>query len=319
MKILIVSRTRGGNMERLLAAAPEVEFIVANTKEESIEKIPDVDAAYGSAWLERDVFVAASDKLRWVQIGSAGAENTLYPEMVESDVILTNASGAFGKPISEHMFSLILGFSRGLNMFIRNQLENSWGSRVRRPNLMQLAGQTILIIGLGNIGLSVAQRAHGFEMRILAVDPMATEKPDYVERLEKNEKLHELLPEADFVSICCPLTKSTFKMIGEAEFQKMKPTAHIINIARGKIIDEASLILALQEKRIAGAGLDVFEDEPLTKDSPLWQMSNVIITPHSAGASPPTDERCFQIFCDNVKRFVAGEPLMNVVNKNAGF
>lgn len=319
MKLLIISGTRGGDMERLRAVAPDVEFIVAKSKEEAIEKIADVDAAYGGARLERDIFLAASDKLRWVQIGSAGAEATLYQEMVESDVILTNASGAFGLPISEHMFSLILCFSRGLNMFIRNQLEGSWGGGPNRPNLMQLAGQTILIIGLGNIGLAVAQRADGFEMRILAVDPMATEKPDYVERLEKTDKLHDLLPEADFVSICCPLTKTTFKMIGEAEFQKMKPSAHIINIARGKIIDEAALIRALQEKRIAGAGLDVFEEEPLPEDSPLWQMSNVVITPHSAGASPPTDERCFQIFCDNVKRFVAGEPLMNVVDKNAGF
>ena len=315
MKLLIVSGTRGGDMERLRVVAPNVEFIVAKNKEEAIEKIPDADAAYGGAWLDRDIFLAATDKLRWVQIGGAGVDATLYPEMVESDVILTNASGAFDIPISEHVFSMILCFSRGLNMFIRHQLEGVW----RGTSLMQLAGQTILIIGLGSIGLAVAQRAHGFEMRILAIDPMATEKPDYVEQLEKPDKLQDLLPETDFVAICCPLTKSTFKMIGEAEFQKMKPSSHIINIARGKIIDEASLIRALQEKRIAGAGLDVFEQEPLPADSPLWQMPNVIITTHAAGVSPPTGERSFQIFAENLKRFVASEPLINVVDKRAGF
>jgi phosphoglycerate dehydrogenase-like enzyme len=315
MKLLIVSGTRGGDMERLRAVAPDVEFIVAKNKDEAIEKIPDADAVYGGSWLEHDIFLAASKKLRWVQIGGAGVDATLYPEMVESDVILTNASGAFDIPISEHVFSMILCFSRGLNMFIRHQLEGVW----RGTSLMQLAGQTIVIIGLGSIGLAVAQRAHGFEMRILAIDPMATEKPDYVERLEKPDKLHDLLAETDFVAICCPLTKATFKMIGEAEFQKMKPSAHIINIARGKIIDEASLIHALQEKRIAGAGLDVFEQEPLPADSPLWLMPNVIITTHAAGASPPTGERSFQIFCENLRRFVAGEPLINVVDKRAGF
>jgi len=190
MKLLIVSGTRGGDMERLRAVAPDVEFIVAKNKEEAIEKIPDADAAYGGSWLERDIFLAASKKLRWVQIGGAGVDATLYPEMVESDVILTNASGAFDIPIAEHVFSMILCFSRGLNMFIRYQLEGVW----RGTSLMQLAGQTILIIGLGSIGLAVAQRAHGFEMRILAIDPMATEKPDYVERLEKPDKLHYLLP-----------------------------------------------------------------------------------------------------------------------------
>jgi len=315
MKLLIVSGIRGGDVERLRTVAPDVEFIVAKTKEEAIKKIADADAAYGGGWLQRDIFLAASEKLRWVQIGGAGVDATLYPEMVESDVILTNASGAFDIPISEHVFSMILCFSRGLNMFIRHQLEGVW----RGTSLMQLAGQTILIIGLGNIGLAVAQRAHGFEMRILAIDPMATEKPDYVERLEKSDKLHDLLSEADFVAICCPLTKTTFKMIGEAEFQKMKPSAHIINIARGKIIDEAALIRALQEKKIAGAGLDVFEQEPLPADSPLWQMPNVVITTHSAGAAPPTGERSFQIFRENLRRFVAGEPLTNVVDKRAGF
>jgi len=176
-----------------------------------------------------------------------------------------------------------------------------------------------LIIGLGSIGTAVAQRANGFEMRILAIDLMPPEKPDYVEKIEKPENLHDLLPEADFIAVCCPLTKNTYRMIGEAEFQRMKPSAYVINIARGKIIDEAAMIKALKEKRIAGAGLDVFEKEPLPADSELWEMSNVIITTHTAGVAPETGERTFGIFCENLQRFVKREPLINVVNKRAGF
>ncbi len=315
MKLLIVSGIRGGDVEELRESFPEVEFVVAKSKEEAIEYIPDADAVYGSAFVPQEIFRAASEKLRWAQMGSAGVDASLYPEMVNSDVILTTASGAFDIPIADHVFSMILCFSRGLNMFIRHQLEGVW----RGAPTTQLAEQTVLIFGLGSIGLAVAQRAHGFEMRILAIDPMATDKPDYVEQVEKPDKLHDLLSEADFVAVCCPLTEKTFHMVGEAEFQQMKPSAYIINIARGKIIDEPALIQALQEKRIAGAGLDVFEQEPLPSDSPLWEMPNVIITTHSAGVSPQTGQRTFNIFRENLRRFVAGESLVNVVDKQAGF
>ncbi len=315
MKILLASGIRGGALERVQDIAPDVEFIATKSKDETIEKAKDADAIYAGGWLEREIFLAASEKLKWVQIGGAGVDATLYPEMVESDVVLTNASGAFDIPIADHLFAMMLCFSRGLNMFIRHQMEGKW----RGTPTIQLAGQTILILGLGNIGMAVAQRANGFEMRILAIDLMPPEKPDYIEKIEEPGKLHDLLPEADFIAICCPLTKNTYRMIGEAEFQLMKPSAYVINIARGKIIDEAVMIKALKEKRIAGAGLDVFEKEPLPEDSELWNMSNVIITTHTAGSAPETGGRTFKIFCENLQRFVKGEPLINVVDKQAGF
>lgn len=315
MKILLASGIRGGSLDIVREIASGVEFIVAESEEDAKEKANDADAIYASGWLKREIFLASSAKLKWVQIGGAGVDVTLYPEMVASDVILTNASGAFDIPIAEHVFAMILCFSRGLNRFIRHQMEGKW----RGSSMMQLSGKTILVVGLGSIGSAVAKRANGLEMRILAIDLFPPEKPDYVERIEKPEKIHELLPEADFISICCPLTKDTYRMIGESEFHKMKPSAYLINIARGKIIDEAALIKALKEERIAGAGLDVFEEEPLPEDSELWNMPNVIITPHSAGVSPETGDRTFGIFCENLKRFVTGEPLINVVDKKAGF
>jgi phosphoglycerate dehydrogenase-like enzyme len=314
MKFLIAHNIDDRPFERLRSVSPKIEIIMANTIEDAIMKVADADAVYSAARLAREIFIAGK-KLRWVQIGGAGVETTLYPEMVESDVVLTNTSGAYDIPIADHVLAMILCFARGLNMFIRHQIEGVW----RGTSLIELAGQTILIIGLGSIGMAVAQRAHGFDMRIIAIDVMEVDKPEYIERIEKPEKLHEFLPEADFIAICCPLTQKTYRLIGEAEFQKMKPTAYIINPARGKIIDESAMNLALLEKRIAGAGLDVFEQEPLPPDSPLWKMPNVIITTHSAGGSPVTGERMMDITCENLRRFIAGEKLINIVNKNAGF
>ena len=314
MKFLIAHNIDSGSLERICSVSSDVEVSVANSVEDAIAKVADADAVYSGARLPREIFIAGK-KLRWVQIGGAGVETTLYPEMLESDVILTNTSGAYDIPIADHVLAMILCFARGLNMFIRHQIEGVW----RGTPMFELAKQTILIIGLGSIGLAVAQRAHGFDMRIFAVDVMDFDKPEYVEKVEKPGKLHELLPEADFVAICCPLTQKTCGLIGKAEFQKMKSTAYIINPARGKIIDESAMIQALSEKQIAGAGLDVFEQEPLPSDSPLWKMPNVIITTHSAGGSPVTGVRMMDIVCENLRRFTAGEPLINVVNKSAGF
>jgi len=314
MKLLIAHNIDAGSLERLRSVSSEVEVIVANTLEYAVVKVADVDAVYSAARLAREVFLAGK-KLQWVQIGGAGVEVSLYQEMVESDVILTNTSGAYDIPIADHVFAMILCLARGLNMFIRHQIDGVW----KGAPLLELAEQTILIIGLGSIGLAVAQRAHGFDMRIIAADVMEVDGPEYVERVEKPENLHELLPEADFVAVCCPLTQGTYRLIGEAEFQKMKPTAYMINPARGKIIDQSAMIHALSEKRIAGAGLDVFEEEPLPADSPLWKMENVVITTHSAGGSPATGGRLMDIVCENLRRFSAGEPLINVVNKKMGF
>lgn len=318
MKLLIAHKIETKYLEQIQSVSPQIEMIVAQDEAEAVNKAADCDAIYARGRLPKPIFLAAK-KAKWVQIGGAGVDATLYDEMVKSPVILTNASGAFDIPIAEHVFSMILAFTRGLNVFLRHQLQKEW----RGTNLLQLAGSTIVIVGLGSIGGAVAKRAYGFEMRIIGVDPMLpeSEKPDYVEKLVRPDKsqLHEALSEADLVAICCPLTKQTYHMFGEAEFSRLKPTAYVINIARGKIIDEPALIKALKEKKIAGAGLDVFEQEPLPKESELWDLPNVIVTTHSAGGSPQTTQRGVDILCENLKRFVSGQPLINVVNKELGF
>jgi phosphoglycerate dehydrogenase-like enzyme len=184
---------------------------------------------------------------------------------------------------------------------------------------MEIAGETIGILGLGGIGLQVAKRAKAFDMRVLAVDLVLTEKPDYVESLWVPDQLHQMLQQSDFVVICCPLTPQTKGIISTAGFGMMKETAFLINIARGRIVDQPALIIALQTKEIAGAGLDVTEPEPLPEDNPLWEMENVIITPHHAGQSPKSAPRVFHVLCENLKRFTTNQPLISVVDKTQWF
>ncbi len=298
-------------LEQLQAAAPSVHIAIANDRQDALEKIVDADAAYNFVTPE---LIKAGKKLRWVQVPSAGVEGYLFDELVESDIVLTNAKGLYGIHIAEHVMALILSFSRAINILIRRQMDEIWESRANLP-VTEIAEQTLGVIGLGGIGLEVAQRAHAFGLRILAIDPTQTQQPDYVEHLWRSDKLHDMLRKSDFVAICCPLTHQTRQMMGEEEFKNMKPTAYLINIARGGIVDQEALIKALQSKEIAGAGLDTTTPEPLPKGNPLWQMENVIITPHMAGQSPYSGRRLMALLCENLKRLVAGKPLLNVVDK----
>jgi phosphoglycerate dehydrogenase-like enzyme len=258
-----------------------------------------------------------------MQAQSVGVDNLMFSELVNSEIVLTNARGTSANPIAEHVMALLLALSRTLNMAIRDQIEKVWPKK-DETGCLEIAGDTLGILGLGNVGLQVAKRAHAFDMRILAVDATQEEKPAYVESLWKPDRLHELLRQSDFVAICCPLTPETEGMMGAPEFRAMKRRAFLINVTRGKIVKQTALIEALQTKGIAGAGLDVMDPEPPPPDSPLWEMANVIITPHHAGAyggakSFKHRRRVFELFCENLRRFVAGEPLLNVVDKTKGY
>jgi len=312
---LLVSPMGEEAMSQLREVAPTVEIVVAKNQDDALNKIVDVDAAYGFATPE---LIKAGKKLRWVQVGSAGVESYLSPELVESDIILTNAKGVYAIHITEHVMAMILSFGRAINLLIHRQKDEIWESRANLP-VIEINGLTLGIVGLGGIGLEVAKSAHALGMRILAVDPVQTYQPEHVEQLWRLDNLHDMLKESDFVSICCPLTPETKNMMSTEEFKCMKPTAYLINIARGGIVDQEALIKALEAKEIAGAGLDVTVPEPLPKGNPLWQMENVIITPHMAGQSPVGSRRLMKVFTENLKRFVNGEPLLNVVDKKLGY
>ena len=315
MKIIIPNLNEE-DLNTVRGIAPDVNFVVSSSAEETQREIEDADAIFEHGVSPE--MIRCAKKLRWIQRGGVGVEGLMFPELVNSDIVLANARGTTGINIAEHVMALILAFSRTINILVKRQMDTVWESRANLP-VIEISGETLGIIGLGSIGLQVAKRAHAFDMRLLAVDATQTEKPDYVESLWRLDRLHEMLEQADFVSICCPLTPETEGMMSTAEFRAMKSTAFLINIARGKIVDQPALIEALRTGELAGAGLDVTNPEPLPNDSPLWEMDNVIITPHNAGQSPKAPRRVFELFCENLKRFVAGEPLINVVDKTRGY
>jgi phosphoglycerate dehydrogenase-like enzyme len=260
----------------------------------------------------------SAPRLAWVQSGGAGVERFLTPEFVASPIILTNAQGVYAIPIADHVMAFVLGFSRQLNHLVRRQIDAKWAGWGEFP-LDELTDKTLGIVGLGGIGSEVARRAKAFGMRVIAVRRRPGKPTENVDEVRGADELVWLLRESDFVALCTALTPATRHLIGAEELRRMRPSAYLINIGRGGLVDEEALTSALRDEVIAGAGLDVFEQEPLPADSPLWDMSNVMITPHVAGDSPRSHERFMALFCENLRRYVAGEPLLNLVDKTAGY
>jgi phosphoglycerate dehydrogenase-like enzyme len=299
-------------IEDLKAAVPEVDLVVARN---SLEQVRDVDAAFG--FIDA-AHIRAGTRLRWLQQGSAGVEGVVtIPELLERDIVLTNMQRTFAPEIADQAIAYLLAFTRGLTHFIRKPPEGAW-KVPPHVVLEELQGKTLLVIALGGIGSEIARRAFGFGMRVLATDPKVIEKPLFVEELHKPDAFHRLLPRADVVASAVPLTPQSRRMIGEKEFSLMKRGTILINVSRGRVVDTDALIAALDRGQIAAAGLDVTDPEPLPAGHALWQR-NVIITPHSAGQSPGGQRRVHELFRENLRRFAAGEMLLNIVDKKAGY
>jgi phosphoglycerate dehydrogenase-like enzyme len=277
--------------------------------------LADTEVIYGFA-PPRNV-IARAPKLKWIQTLSAGVDRTLTPDITASRVTMTNVSGMHAVPISEYVFTVILAFAKNFPQYVANQKEIKWE---RYPSSI-LDGKTLGILGLGHIGRQVAHVGKAFGMRVAATRRHCKQagKARDCDAVYPHEQLDRLLAESDFIVNCLPYTRDTDKFIGEKELRQMKSNAFIVNIGRGKTIDEAALFRALQEKRIAGAGLDTFEQEPLPPDSPLWKMPNVIITPHMSGWTDDYGVKALTIFIENLKRYVSGRRLFNVVDKKAGY
>jgi phosphoglycerate dehydrogenase-like enzyme len=313
MKVLsTVVLDERGREQVLQAGGAGIELAGSRDAGEQLAAARDAEVIYGAV---TPPLVEAAGRLRWVHIASAGVDRFLFPEMARHPAVMTNSQGIAAVSIAEHAFALILAFTRGLPAAFRHQQESRWVS----AQLTEIRGQTLGIIGLGHVGREVAQRAAGFGLRLLAVDLRPVERPAHVAELWTPERLPDLFAEADIVVNCTPLTAMTRRMIGRDLFARMKPTALFVNVSRGPIVDQEALIAALQEQRLAGALLDVVEPEPLPADSPLWQMPNVILTAHTATTSQFFRQRLLDLFCDNLRRYRAGEPLLNVVDKAAGF
>ena len=310
LKILISSMS-DDKLTRLRRAAPDAEFLLASDRDDALMLAPDADAAYGFCSEE---FIEAGPKLRWIQVGSAGVERYPFNLMKARGITFTNAKDIYGIQLADHTMAFILAFSRQLPFLFKAQQNHLWESRKNYPP-GELAGQTLLVVGLGGTGLETARRGAGFGMRVLATRRKTDlPKPDFVHAVHGPDALHDLLPQSDWVAACLPLTVHTRDAFSDPEFDLMKDSAYIVCVTRGGIINTEALVRALDAGKIAGAGLDVTDPEPLPSDHPLWDYDNVIITPHASGHSPHAGERMFDLLCENVRRFAAGEPLKNVVD-----
>jgi len=318
---VVVLRTDPGtrHRERLAREFPQLDLPLAETPEALADVLGQAVALVGGTSITAEL-LAAAPRLRWLQATSAGVEEFLIPELRDRPITLTNFSGVAAPNIAEHVLALVLAFARGLKPLLERQARRDWPEEDRSVPTFELSGQILGVVGMGDIGDEVAKRAHALGMRVIATQRHEEEPPAYVERLLTGEDgLDELLPIADHVVLCLPLTAETRHTIGAAELARMQPSAYLYNIGRGDLIDQDGLIEALCAGRIAGAGLDVATPEPLPPESRLWDLPNVLITDHTAGETPRYWDRGIELVVDNLRRFLAGEPLQNVVDTRAGY
>lgn len=310
---VILSRVKfeAAEIARIQEVFPSARVIIADGEAEALAAAPEAEIIVGSVTQE---MVRQAKNLKWIQVPFAGVDKILFPEIKEQGILLTNARGMHGKTIAEHVFALLLAFTRRLPMILHNQYYRTW----TRLKVIEVNGKTMGIVGLGGIGQEIARRAKAFDLTVLGIKRNPSPVP-YVDEVLPPEELPSLLKRSDFVVLSLPLTKETYHLIGAKELAYMKKTAFLFNISRGAIIDEPALIEALQAARIAGAGLDVFEQEPLPKDSPLYNLPNVLLTPHVAGTLENYKTQVLAIFLENLQRYLRGEPLLNLVDLEKGY
>ncbi|MGI9341724.1 MAG: D-2-hydroxyacid dehydrogenase [Gammaproteobacteria bacterium] len=284
----------------------------------ALERIGDATAIIGFC---SPSLVAAAPKLHWIQIYWAGAETCIAATAgADNELLITNMQRATGPQIAEHVFGMLLGLSRGIAAHVRVQDEAIWDpQRFPITKRVELGGKTLLLVGLGGIGTAVAERAHAFGMRIVAVRASGRPGPDYVAEVARPDQLLRLAAEADAIVNSAPLTPKTKGMFDAEFFATMKPSAYFVNVGRGGSVVTDDLVAALRAGELAGVGLDVTDPEPLPRDHPLWQMQNVIITPHVAADSDRVYERLFLVVRENLRRYVSGEPMLSVVDTERGY
>lgn len=325
--MLIVTNVRlsDAQVQEIEAIAPGLE--VARVPDDRLESyapyLDRMEIGFCQLRFTREV-VDAAGALRWVHSTGAGVNNLGPTGLLDGRFVFTSSNGVHRRQMAEHILSMMLMHARQLSTFLDAQRERRWLDQRERPAIREIGVKTLGIIGLGNIGDEAAQRAHDFGVRVIGTRRTVTDtdranRPPYVDELLPLSRLGELLAASDYLLLALPLTPETRGMIGEGELQALKPGAFLINIARGAIIDETALIRALESGRLGGAALDVFEPEPLPADSPLWGFPNVVITPHISGGSADAGHRYVDFFKENLKRFVAGEPLLNVYDPARGY
>lgn len=321
LRIVTLHPFEPAEIEQIKAAAPRarIDFTVCQTREEFEQRVKDAEVVYGDV---RGEALGTAAKLKWVQAGGAGIEG-MDRALFESPVLITNFAGTFAPAISETAIGMLLCLTRGISKYYVPQfLARQWkpvGS-VKSADHAEISGRTMGIVGLGGIGCAVARRAHcGFDMRIVAIDSRALHRPEYVAEVHDPGWLQEMVPQVDVLVAAAPHTRETDRMFNEPVFRSMKKTAYFLALSRGKLFDDMALVKALKEGWIAGAGLDVFPQEPPPSSHPIFDCPNVVMTMHTSGWSTDRQKRLVELFAENVRRYTEGLPLLNVVDKKLGY
>jgi D-3-phosphoglycerate dehydrogenase len=316
MRIVLCYPVEPRHVDQIAEAAGDAEIVDAG-QERIAEELFAADVYCGHAKVPVDWDgVVGQGRLRWIQSSAAGMDHCLVPSVIESDIVVTSASGVLADQVAEHTIALITGWCRSLPVFFRAQSNKEF---IRRPT-RDLTHSTVGIVGFGGVGRRLAQMLSVFKARLLATDMFPVDKPDYVDHLWPAERLDDLLAESDFVVLALPLNDSTRAMVNAGALAKMKPTALLVNVARGPLLVEEDLVEALLAKRLAGAVMDVTDPEPLPAESKLWELPKVIITPHVAGQSARRIDNMTRLFCENLGRWQRGRPLINyLADKRLGF
>ena len=317
-KKILVDREEEDVMVRDLQSVSPKAKIVAVNKANVMQEIGDADAFIGNI---SPAEVRAGKNLKWVQVMSAGVENVLFmsggSDLRDSNIVLTNNKIVQGPEIADHAMAMLLMLSRDLRKYIADDQQENWDGR--RFGGIELNGKTAVVIGVGGIGMQIATRAWAFGMNVIGVDPEDKPFSPFLKKVVKPDQLDEVLPQADVVFNSTPHTEKSHKMMGAQEFELLKPHSYFVAVSRGGIYDMGGLVKALDSKRLTGAGVDVTDPEPLPKGHALWKFNNVVITPHIAGRSDKDNERMVGTIKENIKRFVDGRPLVNVVDKQKGY
>lgn len=311
-KMVFVTKLAATHLAKIQSAAPDWKIIQGRDPEIWLPHLHDAEIIGG--WHRHIISTCLEDptaKLRWIHNWGAGVNQLPFEKLQQRNIMVTNSSGVHAYPISETILAMMLTLTRRIHLYVRNQMVKKWD----HANLsLEMHGKTVGILGVGAIGSETAKLCKAFGMRVLGLRRSGTPAANVDEMYDVNG-LTALLANSDYVVNTLPLTEESYHLIGKSEFETMKPSAFYINIGRGNTTDEPALVEALQTGQIAGAGLDVFAQEPLAADSPLWEMENVVMTPHSSGSTAHYDERVIEIFLPNLETYLSGqEPTINRVN-----
>ena len=307
--------------KRLARDFPQLEIVLRDSYEGIEEHLHSAEVIFTIS-LRPEQFAAARS-LRWIHAPTAAVHQFMFPGLINSDVVLTNSREVHGPVVAEHVMALIFALAKKIPQAVSFQQKRVWGQEViwtQAPHLQELGGATLGLIGVGSIGRRVAQMASAMDMRVIAVrEHIEKQTPEGVAAVLPFSDLNQLLEQSDFVVMAAPLTEATHGLINGSRLAAMNPTAVLINVGRGPQVDEVALADALRSRRIAGAALDVFEREPLPADSPLWNLDNLLITPHTAGLTHRLWPRHYELFSDNLRRYLSGQPLLFAVDKHKGY